>query len=560
MRLLKLVGLGALNHPPSKINSMPQHVPIGILSLRGLEGQKQVAIDHLPFSIGRQAEQDLVLSYPSVSRHHALIEAEESRLVLTDQGSRTGTFVNGRQVQRHTLADNDLIRIGTSQFAEIRFRTRVPAADVELSTLLSQMSHGNENEVGLGRLNWFVDAARKLNELGGVREILDALIDTTLSLTGAERGFVFLCPPVGQLEFAAGRNSSRQALGEESTISHSAMQRAIYSGSEFIVEDTLSDEAGIPSDSILAHNLRAIICIPLRKSAGSDARAGSGILGVLYLDSQREQNKLTGIDTRLLHIVATEAAILVQNINLVQAEEEGRRFREELRIASEIQQGVMRASQPQLSFAEVEASSSPCKGIGGDFYDVIETANCLYVTVADVSGKGLSAAILGSTLQGLIYAQLMAGLPLGQIARLTNQFLCQKNVGKYATLVIVRITPDGETEYINCGHLQPLLISGGTVTPLTNCNLPVGLLADATYSSDSIAMRAGQRMMVLTDGVSEAENLHGTSFGATRLQELILQGASVATILSEVANYIGGAALEDDCTLLEVRYRGLGAR
>jgi serine phosphatase RsbU (regulator of sigma subunit) len=338
-------------------------------------------------------------------------------------------------------------------------------------------------------------------------------------------------------------------------VSHTAIRKSVESGSEYIVTDTFSVEAGTPSHSVLAHSLRAIICIPLRKITNPGKGEAADLLGVLYLDSHKERDSLTGVDKDLLHIVATEAAMLVENTNLAQAEEEGRRYKEELRIASEIQRGLMRVSLPELSFAKVVADSIPCKGIGGDFYDVISKPEGLYIVVADVSGKGLSAAILGSTLQGLIYAQLLAGLPLAQVAYFTNQFLCQKDLGKYATLVILLISPGGRIEYINCGHVQPLIHSGQEMIPLCNCNLPVGLIPFATYASEFAVIKSGDRILIVTDGVSEPEDMHGVAYGDRQLHDLILGGAHVAEILEDVANFTGGAPLEDDCTLLEVCYR-----
>ena len=536
--------------------------PNPVLSFPGSPEQGPIVLDHFPFTIGRQSDRDLVLPYPSVSRDHAEIVLDDSALFLVDRGSRTGTFVNDRRIQRHPLVENDLIRFGTSQSAEIRFGTAQAASPsaLELTTLLSRIAPEKENEVSLGRLNWFVEAARRLNEVGGIEEVLATLIDTTLSLTGTERGYVFLRNSEGNLALSAGRDVQHQVLGDEATISHTAIKTAVEKGSEFIVTDTLAVEAGTPSHSVVAHSLRSIICIPLRKAMAPSKSGTADLLGVLYLDSRKQRDKLTGIDSNLLHIVATEAAMLVQNTILAQAEEEGRRYREELKIASAIQQGLMRVSLPELSFATVEANSIPCKGIGGDFYDVIEAYGNLYVVVADVSGKGLSAAILGATLQGLIYAQLLAGLPIAQISLLANQFLCQKNIGKYATLVLLRLTSDGCAEYINCGHVQPLIHNGSEVFPLPNCNFPVGLIPSATYTSESIKLGPGARMLIVTDGLSEAENTHGVAYGTSELQSRILSGANVAGILSDVSTFTQGVPLEDDCTLLEVCFREFGRR
>lgn len=95
----------------------------------------------------------------------------------------------------------------------------------------------------------------------------------------------------------------------------------------------------------------------------------------------------------------------------------------------------------------------------------------------DVSGNGISAAILASTLQGKLHVQLEAGRPLDAIAEATNRYLCQKDVGKYATMVRLRLYQDGNLEYVNCGHVYPRLSSDGGVSRLEQTNLPVGLFS-----------------------------------------------------------------------------------
>jgi sigma-B regulation protein RsbU (phosphoserine phosphatase) len=460
--------------------------------------------------------------------------------------------VNGQRVQRQRLNDEDVIQIGSLQGPRILFRRQQATAAASLQTLLGQVHKTTGNEPSLGRLAWFVEAARRLNNLGAVNDILAVLIETTLQLTLAERGYVFLRDGAGELRLAAGRNTQNELLSDDSTISHSAIQKALESGSGFIVTDTLSAEATVPSQSMVVQNLRTIICIPLRRRVAEPTTPDAEILGVLYLDSRQQRGKLTRIDNDLLNTIATEAAILVENAALAQAEEAARRYREELRIASEIQQGLMMVRIPELSYARVNARSLPCKGIGGDFYDVIAMEDCLYVVLADISGKGVSAALLGSMLQGLIHAQVAAGQSLAQIAQFANSYICNKNVGKYATLVLLRMTVAGEVEYVNCGHVAPLLHTEQRVSGLSNCNLPVGLIPAATYTSDRFSIQPGERILIVTDGVTEAERPDGDCYGDERLQALVMGGAGIFAVLDAVNVFTQAAPLEDDRTILEV--------
>ena len=208
---------------------------------------------------------------------------------------------------------------------------------------------------------------------------------------------------------------------------------------------------------------------------------------MLYLDSKLLSGKLSAVSHDILRAIATEAASLVENAFLVQAEEAKRRYQQEMNIAASIQQRLMRVTIPDVPYASVEARNISSKEVGGDFFDLIKTDNALTVVVTDVSGKGISAALLASILQGLLYPQLTREAPLADVVGIANKFLCEKVAGeKYATMVIVALVlKDGKLEYVNCGHVTPLLIANGKCTQLEGGNLPVGLLPD-------IAMKAAR--------------------------------------------------------------------
>ncbi len=523
------------------------------------DGKETRIAAQTPFTIGRSPEMKLVLPYPYISRRHAEIHFEPSsqRLELIAPGSEC--FVNGVRVTRHLLSPGDQIRLGFLQGPLLSIVENT-SSHSSLRTTLGHLKEPSGSEADLTKLSWFVEAARRLNDVGAVQEILEALVDTTLELTRVERGYVFLRNAAGELRLAAGRSHAGESLSDSSTLSHTAIRQAIESGSEFIVTDTLSAGAAAPTHSIVAQSIRAIICIPLRKHSSERTSKDSQVLGVLYLDSRQQRSRLTRLDNDLLRTIAAEATLLVENATLAEAEAAARRYREELIIASEIQQGLMSVRIPCLSFAEVDAHSIPCKGIAGDFYDVLCHNDALYVVVSDISGKGVSAAVLGSTLQGLIHGQILSGLSLPEIALFANKYICDKNIRKYATLFLLRLTTDGVAEYVNCGHVQPLLHrtvdqSPGATTAPASCNLPVGLFADATYTSEILQLEPRQRLFVLTDGITEAEDPSGQCFGDGRLQSLISNGAMLSHIFDELRTFTVGAELEDDCTMVEIRYR-----
>jgi sigma-B regulation protein RsbU (phosphoserine phosphatase) len=526
--------------------------------------QRVVSLDHLPFSIGRRTEKDLVVADARVSRDHAEILAEGSDYVLVDVGSKHGTFVNGEKIERRKLNHNDRVEFGGRGGPYFIFNP----SSTQTSTareFLDQIS-GMEVRAGasdLEKLTFFLEAARKLNTTGVLDEILVTLIDSTLRLTGAERGYVFLRDKDGRLRITVGRGAKGENLHDDSTVSRSIIEEAARSAFTFVISDTTKAAEVSHRQSIVAYDLRTVICIPLRKPQVKEKAPDATILampettGVLYLDSRYASRDLSKVSKDILNAIATEAASLVENARLVQAEEAARRTQQEMAIAASIQQRLMAVTIPELPFATIQARNVACKHVGGDFFDVVPIPDGVAVVVTDVSGKGISAALLASILQGMVYSQICAGIPLAEIVTSTNRFLCQKVLGeKYATMVIACLKSNGTMEYVNCGHVQPLLVSNGAVKRLEQSNLPVGLIAEADYTTGSAKLIPGERLVLVTDGVTEAEDPRGEFFGYERLETAVRTAAPFQEIFTAIRVFCAGTPLSDDCTVFELTYNG----
>jgi len=529
--------------------------------------QRSIVLDRTPFSVGRKVDKDLVIPDPRVSRDHAQILSENGEFFVVDQGSKHGTYVNGERVQRQKLQRNDRLEFGVRDVAYVIFNPRHATSTNTAREFLSQISgiQISTDTTDLEKLTLFLEAARKLNTTGVLDEILVTLLDATLKLTRAERGYVFLKTEDGNLRLAAGRNSKAEPLLDDKTISHSILDEALKSNSEFLVTDTSQSLDLAGRQSIVAYDLRTVICVPLRKPQVQTSRdtgafqtpSSAEVMGALYVDSRFASRDISSVSHDILRAIATEAASLIENARLVQAEESARRYQQELSIAASIQQRLMAVTIPEVPFARLAGRNLSCKEIGGDFYDAVNTDDGLAVVLADVSGKGVSAALLASTLQGMIYSHLISHMPLAEIVAAVNRFFTQKHLGeKYATLVIARLRRDGELEYVNCGHIPPLLVCNHEVIRPTHGNLPVGLLGDATFESDRCYLKAGDRLVLVTDGVTEAENARGDFFENERLEQVAAKSSSLEDIFSAVANFCGGTPLNDDCTVVELRYTG----
>jgi serine phosphatase RsbU (regulator of sigma subunit) len=467
-------------------------------------------------------------------------------------------------VERHRLSRGDRVDFGKGA-SHLLFGGDSTAGETLLTQIARMERPGGSSD--LEKLTVFLEIARKLNSTSGLEDILQAIVEVTLRLTHAERGFVFLRRPDGSLYLAAGMSAAGLLLHDDSALSRSIVQEAAESASEFLVTDTQADSALRARQSIVAFDLRTVIAIPLREPllrgrSGGDERAAP-VIGVLYLDSRVASGGFSSISNDILRAIASEAAGVVNSARLAEAEEDARRYEQELQIAASIQQRLMTVTIPRVDFAEILARSHACRAIGGDFFDVVATDRGLALVVTDVSGKGVSAAILASTLQGMIYAQLVANVPIAEIATSVNRFLCQKALNeRYATMVMLLATVDGALEYVNCGHIPPLTVRADRVEALPISNLPVGLFEGAIYQSGRLNLRSGDSLLVVTDGVTEAEDSTGELFGPARLQQAAIAGCGpedgsiLENVFAAVDGFRGRVPLGDDCTAVTLRYVG----
>ena len=532
------------------------------LSMELVDGssRRTVVIERFPFVIGRSTDCSLALPQSYVSRNHATITQDGVEFVLEDTQSRHGTFVNGEQVTRRVLRPGDRIQFGSRDAPQLRHASE-DRNTATTPNILSQLQGISAQRSDLEKLRWFLEAARELNSAGQVDRVLASLLETTLALAKVERGYVFLAGAGGVLELALGRDSNGNVLTDAPTVSRTVLRQATLGTDQFIVTDTLTAEGDVP-ESIVVNSIHTIICIPLRRtrqtrrSESAEDTAGRQVFGALYLESRFHPGGLSDVDHDLMRTIAREAAALVDNAQLAAIEDQARKQQEELQIAARIQQGLMAVQIPAFPFARIQAHSIACSAVGGDFFDVIISGeDTLNVALVDVSGKGISAAILASTLQGMLHVQLEAGQPLDAIASATNRYLCLKSVGKYATMLLLRLHHNGRLEYLNCGHIKPRLCSDAGVSRLEESDVPVGLLDGAEYTVGNITLRPGSRVILVSDGITEAEDAQGDFFGDERLDSASLCG-DLPGVLRQMAEFCAGHPANDDCTIVQVAFTG----
>jgi sigma-B regulation protein RsbU (phosphoserine phosphatase) len=464
-----------------------------------------------------------------------------------DSGSRHGTFANGMTVTNHRLRSGDRITLGTSQDVLIFEDT---GEDSSTRTLIASLSRSG-SETDLETLALFLKAAQSLSQKGALEDVLCTMLSYALKLTGAERGFVFLGENPEDFKLACGLDKDGKVIVESADISHSIVRDAATSQLDFVLSDT-TREAARGRESLILHSIRSVAAIPLR------SQNSSRLLGLLYLDCRSGPRDFTRIGKDILHAIASQAATLLENFRMLEAERESVLLRKELEIAASIQRQMIPQTLPKIPGIDLAARTVPCTSVGGDFYDVLPLPNGFAAIVADVCGKGIPAALLASMVQGMFHAQMTTGASLLDAVKAVNTFVYSRTPPeKYLTLVVVRYTQfgpqAGTVELINGGHVSPLIVhADGSIETVTDHDVPVGLLDFATFHSIKLSLEPGDRIVLLSDGISEAEDVGGVQFGFAEMNKHLAQPATVANLFGALETFCEGTHAQDDQTIMTI--------
>ncbi len=541
--------------------------------------RERVALAQCPFLIGRGGENDnnLQLADGRISRRCAAIVIGDSGYRLEDRGNRYGLFVNGAKVQQHALRDGDVVTFGIDGCYEIVFRSAsvpavAPEASVEnLLTRIGTLSDfiGPSMGGGLSKLNLLLEATSLLHSQLPLESVLGTMLDHAISITNADRGILMEPDTAGTLRVRLARGNKGDSLPPETlSPSQTAINQAIGRKSSVITENL--NLAGLDlkgAESVVVQGLRAVVAIPLYASSRATADTGAplergALLGVIYLDSRRIA-AFSALDRQILDALAVEAASILDNARLVERERERQRLEQELSIARNIQQALIPHGLHDYPYLAVTGVHHPCTEVGGDYFDVVPVSeDRTAVLIADVSGKGLGAALVTTMLQGAL-SGLSTGADPVQVFSQINRLLCRHSeVGRYATMFIGVLGRDGMFEYIKAGHPSPLLLRKGKVSELyTEGSFPVGLIPEAEFSLARMQLEPEDTVVLFSDGVTEAENPNHELFEVSGLSRALAghEGTPVETlqqsILESVRTFTKGASQSDDITLLVVRYR-----
>jgi sigma-B regulation protein RsbU (phosphoserine phosphatase) len=295
-----------------------------------------------------------------------------------------------------------------------------------------------------------------------------------------------------------------------------------------------------------------------------------GLLGVLCLGPKKSEEPYSPSDVRLLRTVAAQTGLALENSRLAAAVAAGAAQRErlnrEIEIAREVQQRLFPQVMPRVDGLEYAGRCRPVEGVGGDYYDFLEVpGGRLGLVIADVSGKGLSAALLMASLQASARGQSRSGGGnlASLVANVNRQLYEATASNRYATFVYAEFASQTRSlSYVNAGHNPPLLVRDGQARRLETGGLVLGLLPDLEYEQGEVSLEPGDMLIFYTDGISEAQNAAEEDWGEARLIEAVLASMQappreiIDRVMEAADRFTAGAPQHDDMTLVIARVLG----
>jgi phosphoserine phosphatase RsbU/P len=389
----------------------------------------------------------------------------------------------------------------------------------------------------------------------GVDAVTDLIVKKCVEHAGAEQGAIWLLDPIDKT--APPKTFLRVMDSDVNTlpfkVGASVMGWVIKNRIPLIVNDVIGDKrfvdlAGEYSD------LRCLIAVPLRLK--------DALIGVICLLNKTGGQGFSNDDARLLTIVASQSAQTIENARLYDDERRLRSLEEDLRTARVIQYSLLPRENPRADHFDIAGLYEPAQMIGGDYFDFIPIdKNHLGIAIADVAGKGTSAALLMANLQSCLRGQAILNRSPRETINSLNFMLSRYLVdGRFITAIYgVLDVRRGIFTYVNAGHCWPIFVGGDRIVELEEGGIVLGFSADSKYTETQVSLQAGESILLYTDGITEAANASEEQYGESRLLDLVRTNPSLSAaelvhlIKDSVVGFQDAMPQSDDITLVAVR-------
>jgi phosphoserine phosphatase RsbU/P len=514
-------------------------------------------------TIGRASECTVPIKDRYLSRRHAELLLVKGKWVLKDCGSANGTYLNGVRVERdEPLKSGDRIRLGdtemlfhsehsTDRFVAVTNSRVTPTISIPLHELVDTPAATTGKSVE--RLRILNALAMELIEDRPLDQLFGFIVDRVMEHLHPSRAAIGLLRDQGQSLATVEIRRQNANDTSELYISNTLLAELVEEKKALAFTDVTVDEKLSRAKSIIMQGIHSVLCAPLLVQ--------NVVVGVLYVDYFYTQRAISEEDVRLIGQIARFAAVKLENTKLREEALQKRLMDEELKTAYLIQRRLLPETPPAINGLSFGALNLPCHTVSGDYYDfVLRPDGRVYFVIADVSGKGITAALLMAGLQSAFRIFCKSDPTPGELVSQLNLVL-KENLprSKFVTLFAGRVdSRTGIVEYANAGHIPPLRIAADGVIELADTDLLLGMFPNAVYRTQTVELRVADALVLFTDGVTDAENAEGAELGSAKLAETLAPlhgkeaGAMIEGIVQSVNAHTSEQSLEDDLTLVVV--------
>ncbi len=509
---------------------------------------------------------EIYLSSDRVSRQHAAIHFEDDQAFIEDLGSRNGTYLNGKKIEkREPLTPSDQLAIGEFVFrlagapATI-LATKKPESDLHIREQVHANSTNQElfAQNPVQKLQIVLEITQTLSTSTEVNPLLENLLGRLLHLfPRADRGLIIRCE--GDNLVVRAQQSRRGGTNVDFSFSRTIVAKSLADGMGILSDDLVKDDRFQASQSIRDSETLSLICVPL---IAKDGRR----LGIVQLDRIGSIMPFQIEDLRLLTTICLQVAVVLENA-VAQAERfQHALLRKELSIARDVQMGYLPTDFSPKPGYQIFASIQPARDVSGDLYDFIALpSGKVAFLVGDVSGKGLPAAMFMIAVRTLSrHMAPLGGGPVATVTRLNHALAADNPAMMFVTLSYGIFDPKtGEVIITSAGHPPPLLVKrSGAVEEIA---VPPGqvlgfAIGDFRLADVRLTLQPGETLVLYSDGVSEAFAPDGEAmFGVESLQNALSGSAGrplvdcAAAVNEALQDFSGNGEIQDDQTLLLLR-------
>ncbi len=545
-------------------------MPKAMLTVTDQGGSRQVQLEPKGTLIGRSQECQIVLNSPDVSRKHARIFRDPfDRWIIEDLGSNNGIFVSDERVQAYALLPGETVNIGscslsmepplaqqierddsvhvTSNFIKDDYKAEIISSEVGKEQVLSRPYLKQLNEIN-SRLSELNSPSALYPEVCKSLAQAPKTVAAVLRLPGNKQEL----PESPEILACHLGGSATEITAEDMTnlyLSHRVLEAVRYSGNPVMAKSVRTQDADMVLTISDEQTPRVVICVPL--SAVTDE------VDLLYLDTLIEQ---TTPDTfEFVQAVARQVVHKRKNLVFNQARAERQMLDQQLKLAHEIQAKLAPGVPESCFVVDIAVCYKPAMWVGGDYYDVWTLENGkIAFAVGDVSGKGLPAAMIMSNLQAALRTTMTFCSDLATVAEHINRHLCQNlRDDMFVTFFLGLFDPsENKLAYVNAGHIPPLIMNPSEpARKLADAaNMPLGIFESPFVTAEE-TIDPQTSLLVVTDGITEANSPDGQMYEIERLTELMTDSKApsaktlIQVIMDSVVDFRQTMPQQDDITV-----------